>query len=477
MENAVQSSGSTKIDRRAFLKSAGGAAALCLSGGIQSGCATMPRQAATSIEEHVVVIGAGLAGLAAARQLRDAGYRVTVLEARDRVGGRIYTNRELGTPVELGAQRLHGNKGNPLMPFLDAQSLQCVEVDWSSLTGFQDDGTPFDDAQLGKTHDRVIGLLRAAWIRNLGLTHDVSINTIIEREMGRRELDAANRRMINFGLVTAEMVNASPFPEASWKLANDYVGYPGGDFFIVGGFDKVPQLLAEGLDLNFGHVVKKIDYRGPRIRVETSEGTLHADRVVVTVPLGVLKANRIAFDPALPDEKLAAIDRIGMGLLNGIALRFEKSFWPEHVHAIAHGTDVWGDFPVFTNLAKYTGEPILLAYVPARFENALEGLSDEQTVAGALEVLRKMYGSSVPEPTRATRTRWGANPYSHGVYSYNRLGQLPNDRDTLRASVADRLYFAGEATSRDRYGCVSGAYLTGQEAAQKIIDATIRSHT
>jgi monoamine oxidase len=460
----------TKFDRRTFLKSAGGAAALCLSGAIQ-GCATTPRQTPPRVEESVVVIGAGLAGLAAARQLREAGYRVSVLEARDRVGGRIYTNRELGVPVELGAQRLQGNKGNPILPFLDAQGLQCVEVDWNSLTGFQEDGTPFDDTQLAKTHDRIIGLLRVAWIRNLGLTHDVSINTIIEREMGRRELDAANRRMINFGLVSAEMVNASPFTEASWKLANDYVGYPGGDYFIVGGFDKVPQLLADGLEVHFGHVVKRIDYRGPRIRVETSEGTLDADRVVVTVPLGVLKANRIAFDPELPAEKLAAIDRVGMGLFNGVALRFDKAFWPEHVHAIAHGTDVWGNYPVFTNIAKYTGDPILLAYVPARFENALEGMSDQQTVAGALEVLRKMYGSRVPDPTRTTRTRWGANPFSHGVYSYNRLGQLPEDRDTLGATVAGRVFFAGEATSRERYGCVSGAYLTGLDAAGRVIAA------
>jgi monoamine oxidase len=107
--------------------------------------------------------------------------------------------------------------------------------------------------------------------------------------------------------------------------------------------------------------------------------------------------------------------------------------------------------------------------VPASFENALEGLSDEQTVAGALEVLRKMYGSSVPDPTRTARTRWGANPFSHGVYSYNRLGQQPEDRDALGATVADRVFFAGEATSRERYGCVSGAYLTGLDAAGRVI--------
>ncbi len=458
--------GGRGVDRRTFLKSAGGAAAMCFSGALQ-GCVTTP-SGPIAVDESIAVIGAGLAGLAAAQALHKAGARVTVIEARERPGGRVFTNRDLGAPIELGAQRLHGVKGNPLVPIMEREGLEYVPVDWNSLTGFQDDGTPFADSELAKTHDRVINFLRVAWIRNLGNSQDCSVNTILEREMGRRELDTANRRLMNFGLVSAELVNASPFTEASWKLANDFAVYAGGDQFVMGGFDKVPYALAEHLDVRYGTVVRKIDYRGPRVRIETTEGVLDADRVVVTVPLGVLKADRIAFEPALPVAKQGAIDRIGMGLFNGVALRFRRAFWPENVHAIAHGTDVWGRFPVFTNLMRYTGEPILLAYVPARYENALEATSDEEAFAGALEVLRTMYGSDVPEPTRAVRSRWGSNPFAFGAYSYNRLGQNPEDRATLAASVADRVYFAGEAASRDRYGCAAGAYVTGLAAADQI---------
>ncbi len=454
------------MDRRTFLKSAGGAAAACCAG-VLHGCATTPR-GPIAVDESIVVIGAGMAGLAAARTLRDAGARVTVLEAYDRPGGRIHTNRDLGAPLELGAQRLHGTKGNPLVPFLEQEGLEYTKVDWNSLTGFQEDGTPFPDEELAKTHDRVINFLRIAWVRNIGNSEDCSINTILEREMGRRELETADRRLMNFGLVSAELVNASPFTEASWKMGNDFAVYPGGDQFITGGFDKVPRMLANPLEVKYGTVVRKIDYRGPRVRIETTEGNLEADRVVVTVSLGVLKAGRIVFEPALPVAKQEAIDRIGMGLFNGVALRFRHAFWPEHVHAIAHGSDVWGHFPVFTNIMKYTGEPILLAYVPARFENALESMSDDETYAGALEVLRTMYGSSVPEPTRAVRTRWGTNPFAFGAYSYNRLGQKPFDRGTLAAPVADRIFFAGEAASKDRYGCAAGAYVTGLTAADQI---------
>jgi len=445
---------------------------MLLSGALQ-GCATTPRGPVV-LDEHVVVVGAGMAGLAAARALREAGARVTVLEAHDRAGGRIHTNRDLGAPLELGAQRLHGLKGNPLVPFVEMEGLDYIKVDWNSLTGFQDDGTPFADEELAKTHDRVINFLRVAWVRNIGNSEDCSINTILEREMGRRELDTANRRLMNFGLVSAELVNASPFTEASWKMGNDFSVYPGGDQFIIGGFDKVPRGLAGPLDVRYGTIVRTIDYRGPRVRIETDAGVLEADRVVVTVSLGVLKANRIAFEPALPVAKQEAIDRIGMGVFNGIALRFRHAFWPEQVHAIAHGSDVWGRYPVFTNILKYTGEPILLAYVPARYENALESATDDEVFAGALEVLRTMYGSAVPEPMRAVRTRWGQNPHVFGAYSYNRLGQKPFDRATLAAPIDDRIFFAGEATSKDRYGCAAGAYVTGLAAADRILDVAGR---
>lgn len=464
--------GGSKIDRRTFLRMAGGSAALGLAG-----CVTTPSIPKGGVDESVVVIGAGMAGLAAANALRDAGCRVTVLEARDRVGGRIYTNHEMGPPIELGAQRLHGLKGHPILPFIEEERLEYVPVDWTSLTGFQEDGTAFGDAELSKTHDRVISLFRVAWVRNIGLTEDVSINTILERELGRRDLTASDRRLLNFGFASAELVNASPFTEASWKLANDFAVYPGGDHMIVGGFDKVPERLARNLNIAFGKAVRKIDYAGPRVRVETEDGTLEAGRVVITVPLGVLQAGRIVFAPELPAAKQETIARMGMGTFNGVALRFRKTFWPENVHAIAHGTDLWGNYPVFTNLFKYTGEPILLAYVPARFENALEGKSDDEAAAGALAVLRTMYGSSVPEPVRIARTRWGANPFAHGAYSYNRLGQLPSDRDTLAAPVDNRLFFAGEACSKARYGSVEGAYLSGISAADRLLFAASRART
>jgi predicted NAD/FAD-dependent oxidoreductase len=370
--------------------------------------------------------------------------------------------------VDLGASRLHGTRRNPIAPLIDRAGLQYVPVDWSSLTGYEADGTPFDETELSRTQDRVLGLMRRAWIRNLGLDEDVSVNTILERELTRRELTTTDRRILTFGFVSAEILNASPFDKASWKYANDFDAYPGGDQMVVGGYDNVPKMLARDLEVRTGVVVKRIDSRGRPVRVTTNKGELKADRVIVTVSLGVLKEGAIAFTPDLPADKQSAIDRMGMGVFNNVALRFPKAFWPTNVHAVVHGTDIWGDYPVFVNIAKYTGEPILVAAVPARYENALEDMSDAQAIGGAVEVLRKMYGSRVPDPEDAVRTRWGQNPFVYGGYSYNRLGATSDDRDTLGWPVQDCLFFAGEATSRRQYGTVEGAYHSGLRVADEI---------
>lgn len=417
----------------------------------------------------MIVVGAGMAGLAAARELEAVGYRVTVLEGSRRIGGRIYTSRDLGLPVELGASRIHGIKNNPLVPLLKETGVGYLEVDWDSLTGFETDGTPMDDEELSMVRNRILGMFRRAFFRNIGNTEDFPIEDIIQREFQRRKFTPQERRVFYFGITSAEMVNASPFTEASWKYALDYEAYPGGDHFVVNGYDSVPDKLATGLDIKTGVAVTGVEYGSGRVKVHTEEGTLRADRVIVTVSLGVLKAAQIDFSPSLPWAKEAAIDRIGMGLINKIALRFPEIFWPAKVHALAHGTDVRGQYPVFVNVARYTGEPVLTAYLPGTYEDGLEGMPDKEAIGGAVDVLRRMYGSSVPDPVNAVRTRWGGYPFTRGAFTFNKVGATGRDRETLAEPVADRLFFAGEATSRKRFGTVSGAYLSGIRAAQEVM--------
>lgn len=437
------------------------------------GCATTPMFAPR--EETVVVIGAGVAGLAAAQGLQAAGYRVIVLEAQDYIGGRVMTDYSLGAPVELGASRLHGTKKNQLVPLLEKAGVQYEPVDWGSLSGMESDGTPMDEKRLSRAQGELMQMFVRAFIRNIGKTEDQSIENIVKNEIARVNPSSSEYKIWNFALTSGELFNASPLTEASWKFARENESAPGGDQFITNGYDRLPKLMAAGLDIRTDTVVKKIDYDRKPVRLETNKGALRADRVVLTVSLGVLQSQGIDFSPALPIEKQEVIGRMGMGTLNKIILRYPEPFWPTDKHAIVHGVDVRGKYAAFVNLIRYTGHPILVGMVPESYRGALDDVPDADVFREAHAVLQGMYGRRIPEPTGLLRTQWKSNPYMRGAFSYNKLGAFGKDRDVLAEPLNDCLFFAGEATHRRRFGSVNGAYLSGLRTVDEILTLSTAS--
>jgi monoamine oxidase len=189
----------------------------------------------------------------------------------------------------------------------------------------------------------------------------------------------------------------------------------------------------------------------------------------VTLPQGVLKAGYVTFSPALPEEKLRAIERMRMGILNKVYLRFPRIFWPEEPDMLGYVSERKGEWTEWLNIAHYTGQPVLLAFNAADYGRAIEDLTDDEIVAAAMATLRTMFGDDIPEPEAALITRWGADPYAHGSYSFMALGANPDHYDDLAAPVGGRVFFAGEATSADFAATVHGAYLSGLRAAEEIL--------
>lgn len=459
--------GEKSIKRRDFIRlgAASSAAAVAVS---TIGCRTIPLNRA---RETVVVIGGGIAGIAAARTLHDEGYEVSLIEARNRLGGRIHTDRSLGTAIELGASRIHGAGRNPVTTLARQYGVRLEKVDWTVLSGYETDGTPLDERYLGTIYDKVYNTLFRAVIRTFGTAEDRPVEEIIQEFRSDRNATPAERRMFEFGLGTFEILFGASLRDLSFEGGKEYEEYRGGDHLVINGLDTVPKQLAMGLDISMGNVVRSVEYGRNRVRVHTDDGTLQADRVIVTVPLGVLKANSIVFTPELPVEKLDAIGQLGMGYINKFALRFPRPFWPKDDFAIAHASDHRGKYSAFVNAYRFTNEPILVGQVGSSFKNGLEGLSDEQVLAEAVDVLRGMYGTRVPDPTSAVRTRWASDPFAFGAQSYNKFGVDSGPlREALAQPVDDRIFFAGEATDRKRYGSLSGAYKSGLRAAQELMN-------
>jgi len=242
----------------------------------------------------------------------------------------------------------------------------------------------------------------------------------------------------------------------------------GGEVVFPGGYSQIVDVLAAGRDIRLDHPVAGIDHSGPTVVVTTESGdTFEADRVVVTVPLGVLKAGAISFNPALPAATRDAIAALDMGILNRTVLLFNEPFWDRDTEWIGYAGEQPGQWSETLNLYPYLGRPVLAMFNPGSFGAETEQHSDAELTSRAVEALEAMFGD-VPEPVDAVSTRWGSDPWTRGSYSYLPVGVEFETYREMSRPVGERLFFAGEATHSRFPSTVHGALLSGRRAARQI---------
>ncbi|MEO0976599.1 MAG: FAD-dependent oxidoreductase [Pseudomonadota bacterium] len=302
----------------------------------------------TADAETVAIVGAGASGLAAAAWLTDEGYDVTVLEARRRTGGRIWTDRSLGLPLDLGASWIHGTDGNPLTGLAGDQGLGTRATDGTYVIR-GGDGREIPDADA------------PAWLENvLEVQHSLGADS--------------------------KEVNGSAY----WADTD----YDGAEVILPGGYDQLMNGMPDDLEIRFGHVVTLVDVGEDGVRLQDSKGREATfDAVVLTVPLGVLKQGAIRFAPPLPRWKTEAIARLGMGTLDKVYLRYEDVFWDADVTWIAtpeNGLPA-GQFNQWLNLHRYTGAPVIVAFNGAEPARELAALPDAEIVDRAHRTLERAY--------------------------------------------------------------------------------------
>ncbi len=453
------------LSRRALLRLA--AAAPLAATGACTG-STRPKEGPEPDGRRVVVVGAGVAGLAAAKELVARGSSVTVLEARDRVGGRVWTDRSLGAAVDLGATWIHGATANPIEALAKTLGLATRTTDYTSVSLFDAPGTRLSDSELAAIDSELEALLGEVESYGGSQGSDVTVEAALQAVLGGEALTAAERRALDWAV--AARVELPPGVDAAklsvWNLLAEPEGTGGEDLLFPAGYDAIPTYLAAGLDVRLGTVVERIVEEPGRVVVHSSAGLFEAEHVIVTLPLGVLKAGKVAFSPELSERKRGAIDRLAMGALNKLALAFESPFWGPEREFVGYMSSLRGEFPVMLDLSAATSVPVLVAFTAGRFDDALT--SDADALARVMNVLRAMYGASVPDPSAFVRTRWQADPHALGSYSYVPVGASFDDLDILAEPAGERILFAGEATYRQDYGTVHGAYLSGLREADRI---------
>lgn len=418
--------------------------------------------------KKVIVIGAGIAGIAAARSLKSSGYDVVILEGRDRIGGRIWTDRSLGVPVDLGASWIHKSSANhPIEKLAREFRIPIVESDYDSSYKYDMDGKLIADdvaAELIEKSDSIIKRsLRIAdeEERNPAQTIQLiakgeNLSAVERRFLDWRIYDREAEEGEDFGKFSLEDGEADSFGEDEWLFPN--------------GYDAIPQRLADGLDIRRSTIVNRINTIGSKVKVETTQGNFEGDFALVSVPVGVLAKGSIEFNPGLSAEKKSAIAQLGMGVLNKTVLQFTKSFWPTDREFLAYVGEKKGYYPAFLNMMTLNKTPALLSFTAGTFARSLETQSDNEVKSQIMSVLRKIFGNGIPDPVAFQRTRWNTDLFSFGSYSYLKPGGDPSARAVL-SRRAGNILFAGEATSSDYPSTVHGAYLSGLRAATEIASA------
>ncbi|MCC0036122.1 MAG: FAD-dependent oxidoreductase [Hoeflea sp.] len=426
----------------------------------------LPRKSRAAIADvDVIVIGAGIAGLAAARRLTELGYETIVLEADGVAGGRIRTDWTLGAPFEVGAGWIHGPDGNPISALAEAVDAGPFVTDDDSFLAFAANGEPVADADIEAGYKRLEKLYAAI---DDELDSDMALSKAISRMGGKLKSDPIVNWMTS---AYTEFSTGGPVDKLSAYYFDEDGVYPGEDVVLAAGYDAIIKPMARGLDIRFNTRVTAVAYeKGEGAVVSTDAGDFESSFVICTVPLGVLKAGDVRFDPPLPKAHRRGIEKIGMGNVTKLALKFDKAHWPEDVQYFGLMTEARGRWNYFLNYRTFSEENILLGLCVGDYARKVEAMDDAAMVADCMDAVRTMFGADVPEPSGHLATRWSKNPNSQGAYSYSALGAQPKHFDNLATPVADTLLLAGEHTNFEYHATVHGAYQSGLNAAQIIED-------
>lgn len=415
-------------------------------------------------DKTVLIIGAGISGLAAAKKLKEKGFTVIVLEAQEKIGGRLRTVRSMGIAFDEGASWIHGPNGNPITKLASQAGAKTYLTDDDNLEVFDNNGTAYSDTFLDSQYTQFENALNT--VRSAG-TKRQSFQTIFNSLYPTEANNTLWKYMLSAYL---EFDTGGDISKLSSKHFYDDEAFPGKDVIVINGYDKVANLLGQGLDIRLNSRVTEINYNATKSLVKENGNSIEADYVIVSVPLGVLKNNSIAFQPSLPASKLSAIQNIQMGNVNKFLFIWNTPFWDTNIQYIGYTPETKGKFNYFMNMMKFLPTTNgLMTFAFGDYATVTETMTDAQINSEVMAQLKTIYGNSIPNPTNMLRTKWGQNINTFGAYSFATNGTTSADFETMATEINNKLFFAGEHTERDYRGTVHGAYLSGIREADKII--------
>ncbi len=436
------------LSRRSFLASSLAAAAV-----------PHAVRAQVSSEPDVVVIGAGAAGLGAAKALMADGRSVVVLEAKDRIGGRAWTESEtFGVPFDHGCSWIQTAKTREFVAAAEEYNFHLQLHDGADEAVFVGDreATDFELERYWDAYERVENAIADAGRKGL----DVPASTVVP-EM---PWSAASQAWMTMGM----SVDFDEMSTLDWWSGAD----SGPRYIVEEGYGTLIARLGADVPVILSSPVSGIAWGGDGVTVTTPSGDIRARTCIVTVSTGVLNAGTIAFDPVLPPAHRQAIADLPMGLLAKVALQFEGT-------RFSFRTDEWLTYlvpevlpaPACYFLTWPFNQDLMIGFMGGDFAWEMSAAGTEAAVDFALGEVVAMVGSKARERfVKGTLTQWASDPFTLGAYAALRPG-AHGARQILAEPLDDRLFFAGEAAAGAYYATCGGAWWSGERAAREVIAA------
>ncbi len=402
---------------------------------------------------NIVIIGAGAAGLAAAKKLRELGQDFLLLDASHRIGGRAYSEELApGVPFDLGAHWVMAPSVNPLLPYAKSGEIElnAAGEHYTAARYFEERDWLPDNAyeEFGEYWNLQFAALAAAADRG----EDAPVFDVIDNDSRW----APYLHMFFAQDFTRDVDQASTMDTMNYVRQED-------DLAVTIGLGNLLARYGADLPVSLNSAVHRIDSSGADLKLQTTKGQIRANKVILTVSTGVLASRQINITPALPDWKLNAIDGLPLGSCTRVGLMFDDPLLGELPSEFT--VDTSGDGPIHFRNRPFGHDYVEIA-TGGRMAEWMEKSGESATIAFILEKMRSMAGQrSVPKPSHSIVSAWDGDTWVKGAYSCARPGAA-DLRSVLAQPVDDRIFFAGEATSSGYYASVHGACISGTEAAR-----------